>query len=152
MTIVNDRRKTVEIKTHHPTSSPPLPNRPPKPPKSRRKNLPILLRFSFRLFAVLSDEVCACEGCCAVVGAGDVVPDVPAAVETVAPVPVAPVPKRSTPSLAAEMMAEPSMVASKREGMDAAAVLRPCETEPEVAGAGPCRAARMGLLCCRLVA
>lgn len=63
-------------------------------------------------------------------------------------------PKRSTPSLAADMMADPSMEASNREGMDAAALPRPrpCDTEPVpvVVAAGPWRAARIGLLCCKL--
>lgn len=40
-------------------------------------------------------------------------------------------PKRSTPSLAADMMADPSIEASKREGMAAALPRpRPWDTEP----------------------
>lgn len=63
-------------------------------------------------------------------------------------------PKRSTPSLAAEMMAEPSMEASKREGMEPVLLRpRPCETEPvDVVDVGAWRAVRIGLLCCRLEA
>ncbi len=60
-------------------------------------------------------------------------------------------PKRSTPSLAADMMAEPSMDASNREGMDPVPLRpRPCETDPVVVAAGACRAVRIGLLCWRL--
>lgn len=60
---------------------------------------------------------------------GLVTPDVDVAVP-VAPAAPGPIlrlgfPKRSTPSLAADMMAEPSMEASKREGMAAAALPRP---------------------------
>lgn len=59
-------------------------------------------------------------------------------------------PNRSTPSFAAEMMADPSIEASKREGRDGP---KPCETEPVVGPAGgPCRAVRIGLLCWRLEA
>jgi hypothetical protein len=86
---------------------------------------------------------------------GLVTPDVDVAV------PVAPAlrvlrlgfPKRSTPSLAADMMAEPSMEASKREGITAAAVVlrpRPWDTEPVAVAEGPWREARIGLLCWRL--
>lgn len=62
-------------------------------------------------------------------------------------------PKRSTPSLAAEIMADPSIDASKREGMDVA-LLRPSpwETEPVVVAAGAWIAVSMGLLCCRFEA
>lgn len=61
-------------------------------------------------------------------------------------------PKRSTPSLAADMMAEPSMEASKREGMAAAALPRPrpWDTDPVPVADGPWRAASIGLLCWRL--
>lgn len=61
-------------------------------------------------------------------------------------------PKRSTPSLAADIMAEPSIEASKREGMAAVALPRPrpWDTEPVAVADGPWREARIGLLCCRL--
>lgn len=111
-------------------SSLPRPNRPPKPPKSRRKNLPRFFKFSFRLpLGVLSDGECAWLACWAEeAGAGDDAPESrPTLMPEVAP-PVIPAtpderlgfPKRSTPSLAAEMMAEPSMEASKRVDMEPA--------------------------------
>jgi hypothetical protein len=91
------------------------------------------------------------------------VPDVPAKAEADGGVPVMPgtpeapsalrlgFPKRSTPSLAADMMAEPSMEASNREGIDPAALSpSPCETDPVVVAAGAWRAMRIGLLCWRL--
>ena len=64
-------------------------------------------------------------------------------------------PKRSTPSFAAEMMADPSMDGSKREDdppIDAAADVlnvprpRPWDTEPDDEDADGWRAFRMGLL------
>ena len=96
----------------------------------------MFLRFSLRLPAALvSEGLWACTGCCAeVTGAGDEVPDVALMSEAEAFPPVMPetgVPNRSTPSLAAEMMADPSIEGSKREGMDPALLRpRPCETDP----------------------
>lgn len=124
----------------------------------------MFFRFSFRLpAAVLSDGVCVWLVCWAEeAGAGDEAPESRATlVPEVAP-PVMPAtpeerlgfPKRSTPSLAAEMMAEPSMEASKREGIEPVLPRpRPWETEPVlVVDVGACRAVRIGLLCCRLEA
>lgn len=68
-------------------------------------------------------------------------------------VPLDGVPNRSTPSLAAEMRADPSMDGSKRVGrfealMDAAAPSpRPWETELDERAGVVCMAARTGLLC-----
>ena len=88
---------------------------------------------------------------------GDKVPDGLATPDVVAPATLGPTlrlgfPKRSTPSLAADIMAEPSMEASKRDGMAAAALPRPkpWDTEPVVVVDGPWRAASIGLLCWRL--
>ena len=61
-------------------------------------------------------------------------------------------PKRSTPSFAAEIRADPSIEASKREGMDDVPLRpRPCDTELDAVVAGAaCRAVSIGLLCWRL--
>lgn len=92
-------------------------------------------------------------------GAGDEAPESLArpVVDVVVPVmPATPedrlgFPKRSTPSLAAEMMADPSIEASKRDGIEGALLRpKPCETDPVVVAVGACTAVRIGLLCCRL--
>lgn len=112
---------------------------------------------------MLSDGVCAWLACWTEeTGAGDEAPESRATPVPDAAPPVIPAtpeerlgfPKRSTPSLAAEMMAEPSMEASKREGMEPALLRpRPWETEPVlVVDVGAWRAVRIGLLCCRLEA
>jgi hypothetical protein len=61
-------------------------------------------------------------------------------------------PNRSTPSFAAEMIAEPSIEASKRDGMAEVALPspRPWDTEVVPVAVGPCKAARMGLFGWRL--
>ena len=107
-------------------SSADLPKRG-NPVFSRRKNLPILRRFSFRFPARPSAPACSC--CC---GDGDVeMPNPPAgarlpppadpppappdAPDMLPPVDPSPgLPKRSTPSRAALMMAEPNVAGSNR--------------------------------------
>jgi hypothetical protein len=82
------------------------PNLPPKLPISRLKNFPIFLKFSFR-FVVAVAASPTCEG--------DSVPE--GAFEDVSPG----VPSLSTPSLAADIMADPRVDGSKRpwrEGVD----------------------------------
>lgn len=121
----------------------------------------MFFRFSFRLPAavVLSPPcVCVCPNGPGVeaglVKAPDMAP--PPGVRLVVLTELIGVPNRSTPSLAAEMMADPSMVGSKRveAPMDAAAVPRPrpCETVPEDGVAEACMADKMGLLCWRFAA
>lgn len=111
--------------------------------------------------ALVSVGLCKWLTCCPELpGAGDEVPDVPIAPVDVAPViPATPeaklgFPKRSTPSLAAEMMAEPSIEASKRDGIDEVLPKpRPWDTDPVVVvAAGVWRAVSIGLLCWRLAA
>lgn len=77
------------------------------------------------------------------------------------PVPLIPklgLPKRSTPSLAADMMADPSMDGSKREDdppIDAAADVlkfpspKPWDTEPDDEDVGGWRVFKIGLFCWR---
>ena len=104
-----------------PPSSPLLPNLPPKPPRSRRKNFPIFFKFRFS-FPDEEEPLPSTPWLPPPVWpgtppGGDKVPDNDGGTGPPLPPPIGllGVPKRSTPSLAAEMMAEPSMEGSKRE-------------------------------------
>jgi len=126
-------------------SSPLRPNRPPKPPRSRRKNFPIFFRFSFRFAAALLSLVSP-RKLWPKEGAGEAVPD--AAIKPPPPTVEEPsvlkpwFPNLSTPSFAAEIIAEPSIDGSKRVGRLELPIVatadvpnvspRPCDTEPGV--------------------
>ena len=165
---IKEKKDDVKNKAHppHSHSSPPRPNRPPNPPRSLRKNFPIFFRLSFK--GPEEPPPSAEEPCAWPAGAGvdddEGGPEAAAEAEEMGFPRASPrgVPKRSTPSFAAEMMAEPRVEGSKRVGrleapMEAAAAvlrLRPPWEVEEVAEEEPaeevCRMERMGLLEVRL--
>jgi len=121
--------RLIYLHPSHPSSPLPPPPNLPKPPISLLKNFPIFLRFSFRFPAACSvaeSGLCALRPC----GGGLVILD------SAGVPPRAGVPKRSTPSLAAVMMALPKVDGSKRAGrLD---VLRLAAEEREGRPVGMC--------------
>ena len=107
---------------------PPPPNLPPKLPISLLKNLPIFLRFSFRfvegpLSGLIALLFCGGGGLVILLSLGGVLAALNEGV-----------PKRSTPSLAAVMMALPRFAGSKRAGRCDVLRLAAEESEPMPVG------------------
>jgi hypothetical protein len=137
--------------SNHP-SSPPLPNLPPNP-KSLRKNFPRFFRFSFRFEPTSPTWLCVCTEGPGVVTGDTEVPALLAVGLTGVADELMGVPSLSTPSLAAEKSADPSVDASNRLGRfdaETAEVLRfasprPCETDADEEVDDVWKAASIGL-------
>lgn len=110
------------------------PNRPPNPTRSLLKNLPIFFKFSFRFPAAVASRPpsgdCGrrfCGGRLAILESAGVFSMLE---------PRAGVPKRSTPSLAAVIIALPKVEGSKRAGRFEVLRLAAEEREPIPVGIG----------------